>query len=67
MGPEILKELHLWLCGRVMLEVHVQGTSNASTVQPVIDTERTVFCERPGLLAGHCSTCAACSNPSAAT
>jgi hypothetical protein len=25
----------------------LQGTSNASTVQPVVDMERTIFCEFP--------------------
>ena len=25
----------------------LQGTSNASTVQPVVDMERTIFCESP--------------------
>ena len=27
----------------------MQGTSNASTVQPVVDMERTIFCEFPHL------------------
>ncbi len=41
------RSAHLWLRRQMTLKVHVQGTSNASTVQPVIDTERTVFCECP--------------------